>query len=339
MKAFALQRESNDPSAHFVWQRCTLPEPGKPGAGRVKVRMRAASLNFRDLMVSRGQYGPTQTGLVPLSDGAGEVVEVGEGVTRVKVGDRVAPTFHPSWIAGPLRAEYDISGLGGIHLDGVLREYVALGEHELVKLPEHLSFEQGATLPCAAVTAWVSLTEQVPLQPGQTVLVQGSGGVSVFALQFAKLFGARVIALSSSPRKLEQLRALGADELIDYTQTPQWKDRVLELTGGVGCDVVVEVGGATTFPQAVGATRVGGHVSVVGLLTGMPEVGSEFFLRAQTVQGIRVGSRLHFEQMNQAIAQHRLEPVVDKVFGFDEAPAALAHLAGQGHFGKVVVRI
>lgn len=316
-----------------------IGRPPSPGRGQVLVRMRAASLNFRDLLVMNGAYGPRKPELIPLSDGAGEVEAVGDGVTCVRPGDRVALTFHLDWIAGAFVPALNPIGRGGGAADGVLAEYACVSQEEVVRLPEHLSFEQGATLPCAAVTAWTALCAYAPLTPGDTVLVQGSGGVSVFALQLAKLAGARVIATSSSTEKLARLRALGADEVIDYRRTPEWHTQVLDLTGGVGVDVVVEVGGAGTFAKSVAATRPGGRISVVGLLEGMPQIGPEFFLRMQSIHPIRVGSRAHFEDMNRAIGRHRVEPVIDRVFGFGEAVEAFRHLEGRRHFGKVVIRI
>lgn len=316
-----------------------IDRPPSPGRGQVLVRMRAASLNFRDLLVLNGAYGERKPELVPLSDGAGNVEAVGDGVSRVRPGDRVALTYHLDWFAGAFGPGLNPIGRGGGAADGVLAEYVSVSQDEVVPLPEHLSFEQGATLPCAAVSAWTALCAYAPLTAGDTVLVQGSGGVSVFALQLAKLAGARVIATSSSSEKLARLRALGADELIDYRRTPDWHTQVLEMTGGVGVDLVVEVGGAGTFEKSVAATRVGGRISVVGLLEGMPRIGPEFFLRMQSIHPIRVGSRAHFEDMNRALGRHRVEPVIDRVFGFGEAIEAFRYFEGRRHFGKVVIRV
>jgi len=317
----------------------TAIAPPQPGYGQVLVRIGAASLNFRDLLVAKGLYGPCKSNLIPLSDGAGEIVAVGDGVTRVRNGDRVALTFHLDWVGGAFGSSIKSAGRGAGNADGVLSECVCVSQDEVVHIPPHLTFEQAATLPCAAVTAWTALTAYASLMPGDTVLVQGTGGVSIFALQFAKLFGARVIVTSSSDEKLERMRALGADDLINYNQTTDWGSRAVELTNGIGVDVVVEVGGANTFSQSIKATRVGGRISVVGLLSGMPKLGPEFFLKMQSIHSIRVGSREHFERMNQAIISHRLEPIVDRVFDFDEAINAYLYFEDRSNFGKVVIRM
>jgi len=316
----------------------TLPPPAAPGAGQVLVRLRAASLNHRELLLLKGVYAQwCKPGFILGSDGAGEVAEIGAGVWRVKPGDRVALTFHPHWFGGAYQPSPAFLGRGG-SVDGVLADYACVSENELVHLPSHLSFEEGASLPCAALTAWSALCAHAPLLPGQSVLVQGSGGVSVFALQFAKLFGARVIATSSSNEKLAVLGKLGADELINYRDTPRWSDEVLRVTNGAGVDVVVEVGGAGTFAQSVAATAQCGRISMVGLLSGVPDVGSDVFMRGLTLHTIRVGSREHFEQMNQAIAVNKLRPVIDRVFEFDVVPDALRRLEGGQHLGKIVIR-
>lgn len=316
-----------------------VPEPGEPGPGQVLVRLHAASLNFRDLMVTSGNYGIAAPDQVILSDGAGEVVATGAGVTRVKSSDRVALTFHIDWIGGQLRPEHNFGGRGGAGNDGALQEYALVTQHEVVLLPAHLSYEEGATLPCAAVTAWAALSAYGATHPGDVVLTMGTGGVSLFAVQLAKLFGARVIATSSSPEKLARLKALGADEVIDYHTTPDWHRTVLDMTNGRGADKIIEVGGKGTLQKSLQAAREGGLITVVGLLTGMPEVGAEILLRYLTVQGSRVGSLEHFEQLNRAIEFHRLTPVIDRVFEFREAPEALRHLQAQKHIGKVAIRM
>jgi NADPH:quinone reductase-like Zn-dependent oxidoreductase len=314
------------------------PEP-VPQRGQVKLRMHAWSLNYRDLMVATGRYGVggTTPNLIPLSDGAGEVVEIGPDVRRARIGDRVCPTFMQGWLGGEVIAEARRRALGG-GIDGVLAEYVLVDEEDLVHIPPHLSWEEAATLPCAAVTAWNALYGARRLQPGETVLVLGTGGVSIFALQFAHMAGARVIATSSSAAKLARARALGAAEGIDYRAQPEWQDAVRDLTGGRGADFVVEVGGAGTLARSISAVRIGGDVALIGVLTGGQIDPAPIMRRNVTLRGIFVGSREMFEAMNRAIAQHRLRPVIDRVFPFAEARDAYRHLQGASHVGKVVIR-
>lgn len=321
-----------------------LPDPS-PGPGQVLVRVRAASLNYRDLMMARGHYNPDQPlPLTPLSDGAGEVAAVGPGVTRAKVGDRVAGIFTQGWVGGDLHGwMWAQTTLGG-PLPGMLAEYAVLGEQGVVMVPPHLSFEEAATLPCAAVTAWNALVEVGRVRAGQTVLVQGTGGVSIFALQFAKMHGARVIATSSSDAKLQVAKNLGCDESINYRSTPDWERAALDLTGGAGVDHVVEVGGAGTLPRSMAATRVDGHVHVIGLLSvaqggAAPVDPLPILRRALRVRGVLVGSREMFEHMNAAISQSKLKPVIDRAFDFADASAAFRHLESASHVGKVVIRI
>ena len=312
----------------------------EPGPGEVVVGVRACSLNYRDLQVVRGQYGPsTRLPLVPFSDGAGEVVAVGEGVTRFAEGDRVCGIFMQGWISGEVTPEAAATALGGA-IDGMLSEKVVLSEEGLVHIPEHLSFEEASTLPCAAVTAWNGLVEKGGLKAGETVLVQGTGGVSIFALQFAEMLGARAIATSSSDEKLERALALGASDGINYKTTPEWDERTLELTGGRGVDHVVEVGGPDTFNGSLSAVRMGGGIYMIGVLTGIRgEVNTALILRKTIrVQGIYVGSRAMFEAMNRAISLNEMRPVIDRVFSFEEAPDALRHMESAAHFGKIVVR-
>jgi NADPH:quinone reductase-like Zn-dependent oxidoreductase len=327
----------------FGLESLTLTERPDPqaGPGQVVVRIKAASLNYRDLLTVKGQYNPKQPlPLIPCSDGAGEVVAVGAGVTRVKSGERVAGIFAQKWLGGtPTRALLR-STLGG-PLDGMLAEYSVLSEDGIVSVPEHLSNEEAATLPCAAVTAWSSLVTDGSLKAGETILVQGTGGVSIFALQFGKLMGARVIITSSSDEKIERALKLGACDGINYKTTPNWDRRVRELTAGEGVDHVVEVGGAGTFAKSLSAARIGGHVCVIGVLSGTTTSLDVIPLLMQKlrVQGVLVGSREEFEAMNRAIALHKLRPAVDRVFAFTEAPEAFRHMERGAHFGKIVIRI
>ena len=317
----------------------TALETPRPARRQVLVRMRAASLNYRDLLVATGRYGKTEVrpGLVPLSDGAGEVAAVGPDVTRVKEGDRVAGIFMQGWIAGPPDESYRATALGG-SIDGVLAEYVLFEEEGLVHLPEHLSFEEGACLPCAGVTAWNALTALRPVGPEQTVLLLGTGGVSIFALQLAHAAGARVIVTSSSDEKLARAKELGAAEGVNYRTHPDWEKEVWALTGKRGVDHVVEVGGAGTLPKSIAATRVGGAVHLIGVLTGGQIDPLPVMQKAIDLRGVFVGSREMFEAMNRAVAFHRIQPVIDRVFPFEEAQAAYRHLESQAHLGKVVIR-
>jgi NADPH:quinone reductase-like Zn-dependent oxidoreductase len=315
------------------------PEP-KPGPGQIVVEMKAASLNYRDIMTVRGEAGRFPLPLVPLSDGAGVVVAVGDGVARVKTGDRVCTLFFQSWFSGPVTAEARSKPLGG-PLDGVLQEKMLLDAEGVSKFPAHLSFEEAATLPCAGLTAWRSLAIEARVGPGDTVLVQGTGGVSIFALQFAKAFGATVIVTSSSDAKLARAKTLGADHLINYRRTPDWGAKARELTGGKGVDVVIEVGGENTLGQSFDAARLGGHVVVIGVLSGFssPVLIPTVFSKNLHIHGISVGSREQFDDMAADIDKWKLKPVVDKVFPFAELPAALGLMQGGGHFGKIVLRL
>jgi NADPH:quinone reductase-like Zn-dependent oxidoreductase len=312
----------------------------EPGYDEVLLQMRAWSLNYRDLMVAKGTYNPRlRLPLVPLSDGVGAVVAVGEGVTRVQVGDRVAGNFMPGWVSGELTEAMAKSALGG-GKEGLLAEYVVLPAEGVVHVPEHLSDEEAATLPCAALTAWHALITEGGLKPGDTVLTQGTGGVSLFALQFARLAGAAVIITSSSDEKLARVRKLGAAAGLNYKTAPDWDKRVRELTGDVGVDHVVEVGGAGTLGRSFRAVRLGGRISLIGVLTGgSGEVNPmPVLMKNIRLQGIFVGSREMFEAMNRAIALHQLRPVVDRVFPFAEAPEAYRYLESGAHFGKVCIR-
>jgi len=281
--------------------------------------------------------GPTKLGVVPLSDGAGEVAAIGEGVTRVKIGDRIAGCFHPRWFGGPIKPDYLTDRLGA-NLDGMLAEYAVFNEEAVVLVPSHLSFEEAATLPCAAVTAWVALTGHRRVTAGDTVLTQGSGGVAVFALQFARILGARVIATTSTAEKAERLKALGASDVINYTETPDWDAKVRELTDGRGVDCIVEIGGPGTIAMSLKALAVGGHISLIGASLSSSGTGLDpLLLTGRGLGSISVGSRADFEAMNRAIALHRLHPVIDRTFPFAEAKAAYRYFEGRGHFGKVVI--
>jgi NADPH:quinone reductase-like Zn-dependent oxidoreductase len=334
MKVFELSKSTGIEALTMVER----PAP-KPGYGEVLVRMRAMSLNYRDLVIARGALGKREKPLIPVSDGAGEVTEIGAGVTRVRTGDRVAPIFTQSWLGGEVGRDMP-TALGG-DIDGVLAEYVVLDQHGLVHFPDHLSFEEAAALPCAAVTSWNALVTMGQLKAGDTILVMGTGGVSIFALQFARMMGAEVIATSSSDVKLARLRELGAAAVINYRTTPEWGKRALELTTGRGVDHVVEVGGAGTLVNSFHAVRSGGRISLIGLLTGF---GGEFnplmvLFKSVCFQGIRVGSRDMFEAMNRAIATCQLRPVIDRTFPFAEAPEAYRYLESGAHFGKVCIRV
>jgi NADPH:quinone reductase-like Zn-dependent oxidoreductase len=309
------------------------------GAGQVLLKMKAVSLNYRDVLTVAGKYNPRMSlPQIPLSDGVGEVVAVGEGVTRVKVGDRVANTFFEKWVAGELTEQGSKSALGGGR-DGVLAEYVALDEDGVIAVPEHLTDEEAATLPCAALTSWAALISRGNLKAGDSILAMGTGGVSIFALQIAKLSGARVVITSSSDEKLARARELGADDLINYKTTPDWEKEVLRVTGGRGVDHVVEVGGAGTFAKSIRAVRRGGTISLIGVLAGGGETNlMPILMNGLRVQGIFVGSREMFEAMNAAISLHKLKPVVDKVFSFDETPEAYAMMEAGAHFGKICIR-
>jgi NADPH:quinone reductase-like Zn-dependent oxidoreductase len=311
-----------------------------PRRGQVLVRMRAASLNYRDLMIVNGRAarGAPPANLVPLSDGAGEVVSVGPEVSRVKPGDRVAGCFMQSWIGGPIGPDDAASSLGGA-IDGVLAEYCLFEQNGLVHLPAHLSFEQGATLPCAGVTGWNALFGGQPMYPGDSVLVLGTGGVSVFALQLAVAAGFIVVATSSSDAKLATMQRLGATHLVNYRQHPEWQDQVIAATGG-GVARVVEVGGPGTLARSIMAARQGAEIGMIGALTTGGEINPVTAMRKGLIlRGIYVGSRQMFEAMNRAIAAHRIEPVIDLVFEFENAADAYRHQAGQTHLGKVVIRI
>lgn len=316
-------------------------EAPRPKANEVVVRIRAVSLNYRDLGTTRRE----RPGNLPLpftvcSDGAGEVIEVGSEVKKWKAGDRVIPLFFQDWPAGGMTGPIMKSALGGAR-QGVLAEQAVIGEDALVRMPDSLTFERAATLPCAAVTAWNALVGHGHLRSGDTVLTLGTGGVSLFALQFAKLHGARVIITSSSDEKLERARALGADETINYKTTTDWEREVFRLTNKRGVDHVIELGGAGTLQKSLDAVRYGGRISLIGVLTGFEGQVNPWpiIARSLSVQGIYVGNREHMEAMLRAIELSRLQPVIDRVFPFANARAAFEHMAAGAHFGKIVVSV
>ncbi len=312
----------------------------EPGPGEVVVRVRAMSLNRRDLSIVRGIYPlPARPDVIPLSDGAGEIVAVGSGVRRFALGDRVASTYFPRWRDGRLDA--DVVDQPGCTLDGLLAEYAAFDEQALVRIPPHLSFAEAATLPCAALTAWSAVTEGRPVLPGETVLTLGTGGVALFALQFAKAGGARVIATTSSEAKAGRLRALGADEVVNYRAMPDWDRAVRALTAGRGVDKIVETGGADTLERSL---RVGAYGSEIALVTAVGlrrttvEIDGPLLAGSLvTLRRLFVGSRAAFEAMNRALDLHRIRPVIDRAFAFSEAKEAYRYFAEGTHMGKVVI--
>jgi NADPH:quinone reductase-like Zn-dependent oxidoreductase len=302
--------------------------------------VKAVSLNYRDLLISKGLYNPKiPLPLIPLSDAACEVVALGPGSGRFQPGDRVMASFMPAWVCGALDETKARSALGA-EAPGVLAEEIAMPEQGLVPVPAYLSFEEAASLPCAGVTAWNAVVESGAVKPGDSVLVQGTGGVSIFALQFARLAGARVIATSGHDEKLAKVKALGAWELINYKTTPDWDKKVRALTGGVGVDQIIEVGGAGTLPKSLRAIRLGGYIALIGILSGGGEMNPiPALMRNVRMQGILVGSRNMFEAMIKAIAVNGMHPVIDRIFEFDDAIAALKYVESGAHFGKVVIRV
>lgn len=318
-------------------QRTELPEP-QPGPGQVLVKMQAAALNHRDLLVARGElYRGVELPLVPVSDGAGMVVAVGEGVQRFRPGDRVTTLYKARWLAGAMRPEWVGAEPGGPD-DGVMRDLACFDAYALARAPQHLDPRQAATLPIAALTAWQAL-ELAQLTSGQSVLILGTGGVSLFALQLARLRGARTIVLSSSDEKLERAQGLGADIVINYRRHPQWSPLVREATGGLGVDAVIETVGAATLAQSIDAATMHGFIGVVGFMGG-DEASirlTQAVLKRLRIQGLSVAPLEQHERMVAAIEQGRLEPVVDRVFGFNQLREAMEFMASGQHFGKVVI--
>ncbi len=334
MKAFVIQNGFGLDHLGYV----DRPDP-TPGPGQVLVRIRGVSLNYRDLLIATGQYG--RGAVLPRvlgSDGAGEVVAIGTGVTSWAVGDRVIGCFFPNWPSGPI-SEAATRGAFGGDRDGVLAEFVLFEEGGLVAIPGDLSFEEAATLPCAAVTAWNALTGG-GCGPGKTVLLQGTGGVSVFALQFAKAMGARVLITSGDDQKLARAMDMGATAGVNYKTNPDWDKWARTQTSGEGVDLVVEVGGSGTLERSAKAVRYGGHIALIGVLAGVGTFNPiHVLMKAITLQGIFVGSRAMFEDMNRLIAGEGVKPVIDRVFSFDQAAYAFHHLKSGTHFGKVVIRV
>lgn len=309
------------------------------GPGQILVKVKASSLNFHDFAVAAGMI-PNQDGRIPMSDGAGEVVALGEGVTDFAVGDSVLSLFFPTWESGGPELS-KLIGVPGDHVDGFAAELVAMPASAFTRTPAGYSMEESATLPCAALTAWRALMTEAQIKPGDWVLTQGTGGVSIFALQFAKAAGCRVIATSSSDEKLAKLKALGADHLINYKETPNWGAKARELTGGVGVDEVVEIGGAGTLGQSITACRIGGHISLIGILAGFAgEVPvAQLFSQNITLKGITVGSKHEQEDMIRAIEVNGIKPMISDSFPLDQLKDAFEHQAAQKHFGKIVVTI
>jgi NADPH:quinone reductase-like Zn-dependent oxidoreductase len=309
---------------------------------QILVKIRAVSLNYRDLMIIEGRYFGLRFNpdTVPVSDGSGQVVQVGSSVSEFKAGDRVVATFMERYDGGRTKPQHIATSIGGQH-QGVLTEYRVFDEQGLVKIPDHLSYEEAATLPCAGVTAWNALFGgPVPLKAGQSVLVLGTGGVSIFAAQLAIAAGARVIGTSSSEAKIAKLNDLGVTDTINYKSYPDWENEVLALTDGRGVDQVVEVGGAGTLSRSVGALAQNGFINLIGVLSSgnVSKALDTLMIKTGYMRGIMIGSRENFEDLNRALSLHKIHPVIDKVFSFDDAPNAYQYLQSAGHFGKVVIK-
>ena len=337
-RAQAVRTTGGSSIDEVVFDEVEVPELGP---AQVLVAIKAVSLNYRDLAVVTGRYprNAAQPTIIA-SDGSGEVAAVGDAVTAIRKGDRVAGSFFQKWISGPYAREYGASALGGA-IDGVLTRYRVFDQEGLVHIPEHFSYQEAATLPCAGLTAWNALVPTAHVQAGDTVLLLGTGGVSIFGLQFAKMHGARVIITSSSDEKLAHARALGADETINYNTTPEWDKEVLRLTGGQGADIVLEVGGGETFARSMNSVRASGQIAVIGVLSGVAGTVPVGLIGIQTlsVRGIFVGSVAMFQDMNRAITANQLRPVIDRVFGFEESLDALRYLQTAQHVGKIVISL
>jgi NADPH:quinone reductase-like Zn-dependent oxidoreductase len=313
----------------------------KPGRHEALVRVHAASLNFRDQAVLNGPYGAaTKKNGIPLSDGAGEVVAVGEDVTRVKVGDRVAANCFAHWIGGPFLADYHASSVG-FSIDGMLAEHVLLHENAFVHLPDYMSYIEAASLPCAAVTAWSALNLATPLHPGQTVLIQGTGGVALFSLQVARMFGARVLAITSSDEKAEKLKELGAESVVNYHTFPDWDREILALTDGQGVDKVIDIAGEKTTVKSATSAKIRGEITLVGAVSGLggglPPV--DILFRSLIIGASTIGPRTNFEALLKAMAMHEMRPVIDRVYPFAEFREAYRHIESGKHVGKVVIDV
>jgi NADPH:quinone reductase-like Zn-dependent oxidoreductase len=322
----------------------TVPRPA-PGRGQILVRVRAVSLNQRDLLVTRAQYGGTaggsMAGKVPISDGAGEVVAVGAGASRFRTGDRVAGIFFARWIDGHRTADTLASARGGAGMDGMLSEFVAGDENGFVKIPDHLSFEEAATLPCAGVTAYRALFVDGRLKKGEFVLLEGTGGLSTFGLQLAAAAGARPIITSSSDDQIARVKTMGAFGTVNYRTNPDWQKDVRKLTGDAGVDHVLEVGGRDTLPRALEALAYDGHIALIGGLSGFASdvpAGRLLGMGAR-VTGIYVGSRVDFEAMNRFMSEHKIRPIIDRVFPFEEAPQAFDLMDNGSYLGKIVIKL
>ena len=334
MKAYQYRMGEPISALHIV----DLPMPAV-GPGQVLVKMHAASLNFRDILVVTGRFPRVQQEvIIPLSDGAGEVVEVGSGVTKLEVGNRVTPLYCQSWMAGEMQDSDTAWSLGGC-IDGVAAQYRVFDEMGVIKFPDHMSYEEAATLPCAGLTVWNSLHGPEPLAAGDTLLTLGTGGVSIHALQMARAAGAKVIVTSSSDDKLARAKALGADHVINYVKTPDWDAAVREITGGRGVDHVIENGGGATLLRSIKSTRRGGWIHIIGLIAPGEIDPVHILLSGVTLRGKEVGSREMFAAMNRSLSHSMIKPVVDKVFGFDELPEAFGSLGLAKHFGKLVLSI
>ncbi|MCF8467233.1 MAG: NAD(P)-dependent alcohol dehydrogenase [Sneathiella sp.] len=332
MKAYIIQGDGGIDGLGFVER-----EIPKPGPGQILVRLKANSVNYRDLMTIKNAAARGITGSrIPDSDGAGVVEEIGAGVTEFKSGDRVVGTFFQDWPSGPIHNRAMASALGG-PIDGLLAEYALLNERGALPIPDHLSYEEAATLPCAGLTAWNCLIEAGQARAGDTVLLLGTGGVSVFAQQMARVCGIRTILTSSSEDKLARARDLGANDLVNYSRYPDWEEKVMELTGGRGVDLVVEVGGAGTLGKSVAAVRVGGRISLVGVLTGGQMDPTSIMRKSVCLQGIYVGPRDMFARMNAALKHNNIHPVIDTVVDFKNAKDAYRLMESATHFGKIVI--